>query len=92
MEDLMTRILQVARSRKAARVTTVRVRLGVLSHMTPRHFEEHFVDASRGTIAEGAAVVATEIPETGDPLARDIVLDSIDVLDGIDGIDVEPGA
>ena len=32
--------------------------LGPLSHFTPAHFREHFADAARGTIAEGAEVDA----------------------------------
>ena len=42
----------------ATRVTRRRVRLGALSHFTPEHFREHFDDASRGTVAEGAVVDA----------------------------------
>jgi hydrogenase nickel incorporation protein HypA/HybF len=34
------------------------VRLGALSHFTAGHFREHFEDASRGTVAEGALVDA----------------------------------
>ena len=49
---------EVARADGAARVTRVSVRLGALSHFTPEHFREHFVDASSGTIAEGAQVDA----------------------------------
>ena len=41
-----------------SRVTRIRVRLGALSHFTPAHFREHFEDASRGTLAEGAEVEA----------------------------------
>ena len=41
-----------------APITRIDVRLGALSHFTPDHFREHFVDASLGTLAEGAAVHA----------------------------------
>ena len=49
-----------------------------MSHMTPDHFVEHFVDATRGTVAEGARCDVEEIDEH-DPLAQSIVLESIDV-------------
>ena len=52
------------------RVTRIRVRLGALSHFTPEHFREHFEDAARGTLAEGAEVVRWDYSEaawTGPP-------------------------
>ena len=58
MRDVMTRVEEVARAEGATRVTRVAVRLGALSHFTPAHFREHFEDAARGTLAEGAAVDA----------------------------------
>ena len=79
MRDVMARIEDVARAEGAARVTRLSVRLGALSHFTPDHFREHFADASRGTLAEGAAVDA-EVD--GDPTAdraRDVVLESVEV-------------
>ena len=42
MKSLMRQILATAATEKAKRVTAVSVRLGVLSHMTPGHFGEHF--------------------------------------------------
>ena len=58
----------------AARITRVTVRLGALSHFTPEHFREHFEDASRGTVAEGAAVDAV----TADELTG-VVIESVEV-------------
>lgn len=79
MADLMREIEAVARADGAGRVTRVAVRLGALSHFTPEHFREHFVDASRGTIAEGAAVDAVLEDELNDPRAGGVVLESIEV-------------
>jgi hydrogenase nickel incorporation protein HypA/HybF len=59
MDDVMRNIESVARANGARRVTRVVVRLGTLSHFTPEHFQEHFVDASLGTVAEGAEIEAT---------------------------------
>lgn len=79
MNDLMREIESVARADRASRVTLVRVRLGALSHFTPEHFREHFVDASRGTLAEGAAVEATLEEDLDDAHAAGVLLESVEV-------------
>ena len=79
MNDLMNKILTLASEQKAKKVTKVSVRLGALSHMSPSHFKEHFEIAAKGTLAEGAEIVAEEIEEIEDPHVLDIVLKSIDV-------------
>jgi hydrogenase nickel incorporation protein HypA/HybF len=58
MRDVIRRIEAVASAEGASRVTRVDVRLGALSHFTVEHFRAHFVDASCGTVAEGAVVDA----------------------------------
>ena len=79
MQDVMRKLDEVARADGAARVTRVEVRLGALSHFTPEHFREHFVDASRGTVAEGAEVDAVVDTDVTDPRARDVVLETVEV-------------
>ncbi len=67
MQDVMRKIEEVALFDGATRVTRVRVRLGGRSPISrPTISGEHFADASRGTIAEGAlvdAVVEGDIAE-----------------------------
>ena len=70
MDDLMRKIESVARENGAVRVVRITVRLGALSHFTPEHFREHFVDASRGTLAEGAEVDAVLEEDVHAPNAR----------------------
>ena len=77
MDDLMRAILEVAESEGSARVVRIRVRLGALSHFTPEHFREHFVDASLGTAAEGAEVEATLDPDPTTEGAQGVVLESV---------------
>jgi hydrogenase nickel incorporation protein HypA/HybF len=60
-------------------VTRVVVQLGALSHFTPEHFREHFVDASRGTVAQGAEVVATLNDDISAPHANDVLLESVEL-------------
>jgi hydrogenase nickel incorporation protein HypA/HybF len=79
MSDLMREIEAVARADGADRVTRVSVRLGALSHFTPEHFREHFADASRGTLAEGAVVDAVLADDLDDPRAGGVVLVSLEV-------------
>ncbi len=79
MRDVVARVEAVAREEGASHVTLVRVRLGALSHFTPEHFREHFEDAARGTVADGATVEATLEADIADPLAADVVLESVEV-------------
>ena len=79
MDDLMREIEAQAEAEGAVRVTRIRVRLGALSHFTPDHFREHFEDASRGTVAEGAEVEAELGTDPTEPAAQGVVLESIDV-------------
>ena len=79
MQDLMREIEAVARADGATRVTKIEVRLGALSHFTPEHFREHFVDASRGTLAEGAEVDADPRDEHRRSEGGGVVLESVEV-------------
>jgi hydrogenase nickel incorporation protein HypA/HybF len=79
MRDLIRQVVGVADSEGAAAVTRVSVRLGALSHFTPEHFEQHFRDSARGTIADGAVVDAILETSTTDPNAQDVVLESVEV-------------
>jgi hydrogenase nickel incorporation protein HypA/HybF len=79
MIDVMRKIEEVATTRAATRVCRIGVRLGPLSHFTVEHFREHFADASRGTIAEGAEVDAVLDDEITGAHARDVVLEAVEI-------------
>jgi hydrogenase nickel incorporation protein HypA/HybF len=79
MDDLVRKIESQARAEGATRVARIKVRLGALSHFTPGHFLEHFEDASRGTLAEGAEVDAELSADPTEEGAQGVVLESIDV-------------
>ena len=81
MDDLMAKILAVSEAEGGVRVTRVTVWLGALSHFTPEHFREHFDDAARGTLAEGAQVEATLDGDISDTRAQGVVLESVVVTD-----------
>ncbi|KAA0230849.1 hydrogenase maturation nickel metallochaperone HypA [candidate division KSB1 bacterium] len=79
MADLMRKIESVARVPHARRVLGVKVKLGALSHMSPDHFREHFVHASRGTIAENAHLDIEVSNDFTDSHAQEIILESVEV-------------
>jgi hydrogenase nickel incorporation protein HypA/HybF len=79
MNDLMRKLEAEAEAEGGRRVTRIRVRLGALSHFTEAHFREHFEDAARGTLAEGAAVEAELSTDPTEPEAQGVVLESIDL-------------
>jgi hydrogenase nickel incorporation protein HypA/HybF len=78
LADVVREIEAVAAREGATGVRAVHVRVGPMSHMTPAHFREHFVDATRGTIAEGAACNVDTI-DPRDELAQSIVLESVEL-------------
>jgi hydrogenase nickel incorporation protein HypA/HybF len=79
IRDVMSRIDEIARAEGATRVTKIQLRLGALSHITPAHFCEHFEDAARGTVAEGAKVDAEVVGDMTHARARDVVLESVEI-------------
>jgi hydrogenase nickel incorporation protein HypA/HybF len=79
MDDLVRKVLAVAEAERATSVTRIRVRLGALSHFTPEHFLEHWVDATRGTLAENAEVDARLDDDLAGDAAQGVVLESVEV-------------
>lgn len=79
MTDLMRKIDAIVREHRAGRVVGVRVQLGALSHMSADHFTEHFVEAARGTPAEGARLDIHVDDDTSDPHAQDILLKDVEI-------------
>jgi hydrogenase nickel incorporation protein HypA/HybF len=81
LRDILSKIESVARQNEVERVLKVRVRLGALSHISPEHFREHFEAAVPGTAAEGAELEVEVLSDIHDPLAQEIVLDSVELPD-----------
>jgi hydrogenase nickel incorporation protein HypA/HybF len=79
MKDLLRKLEAEAGAGGGRRVTGIRVRLGALSHFSDAHFREHFEDAARGTVAEGAAVETELRTDPTEPGAQGIVLESIEL-------------
>lgn len=79
MQDLLRKILNVARAQKASRVVAVHVRLGALCHMDANHFRYHFEHAAAGTAAQGAAIHARLDSDIQAPTAAEVFLESVEV-------------
>ncbi len=81
IQDLLHKIEKIVAENGGGRVVGVRVKLGALSHMSAEHFREHFEQASRGTLAAGAALYAEELKDIHDPRAQDILLESVELAE-----------
>ena len=79
LHELVQAVAAVARRDGATRVVGVTVRLGLSSVLSIEHIREGFADAARGTIAEGARLVITQVGEEAGPIGRGEVLDSIEI-------------
>jgi hydrogenase nickel incorporation protein HypA/HybF len=82
IRDLVAKVLAVVEENDASRVVRIRVRLGALSHFTPEHFEEHWIDAAAGTIAEGCTVESELSEDIHDPNAQGVVLEDVEIALG----------
>lgn len=79
MNDLMAKILTIAKENSATKVVGVDVWLGALSHMSPSHFKEHYDESSKDTIAEGAKLKCEVSDDINHPNAQDILLKNVEV-------------
>ncbi len=79
MQGFMQQLQTLAQQNQAERVTAVRVKVGALTHFSAEHFLEHFEEAAKGTLAEGATVDVELLEDIDDPRAQDIVLDEFDI-------------
>ena len=79
ISNLLNKIETIAQEQQAPHVSRATVRLGALSHISVDHFHEHFVEGTKGTIAEGAQLDIEVSDDINDPNAQDILLLSVDV-------------
>lgn len=81
INDLIHQVETVRKSEKANKVTAVKVKLGALSQFSEEHFREHFNIASAGTAVEGADLIVDLADDIHDPLAQEVIIESIDLQD-----------
>ncbi len=81
LKDLLNKIRTIAEDNNSDKVVGVNVKLGALAHISPDHFREHFEQAVKGTIAEGAKLEVESLTDMSDPHAQEIILDSVEVAE-----------
>lgn len=79
MADLLKKIETIANENDADKVTQVAVKIGAMAHISADHFREHFVEGTKGSMAEGAALTVEMDDDPEADTAQDILLVSIDV-------------
>lgn len=79
MRGLMRQIETLADREGASAVTSIRLRLGALSHFSPEHFRRHFEQVAPGTCAEGATLEIATCDDIDDPHAQHVLIESVEV-------------
>jgi hydrogenase nickel incorporation protein HypA/HybF len=79
LKGLMAKIKSIAEEHNTDKITGVKVRLGALAHISADHFREHFEEAVKGTVADGARLDVETMTDIHDPQAQDIILESVDL-------------
>ena len=77
--DLVRQVQNAAQAEGVVKVLAVRLKTGRLSHISEEHLREHFAQAARGTVAQGARLVMVPMNEGIGPEAQSLVLDSLEV-------------
>ena len=81
IKDLIHKITTIAHEQQASKVLSVTIKLGALSHISPDHFREHFVHASRGTISEGSQLNIEFMTDVTDPQSQEVLIKNIEIID-----------
>ncbi|OUC14029.1 MAG: hydrogenase nickel incorporation protein HypA [Alkalinema sp. CACIAM 70d] len=79
LKNLIETIHAIVMEQQGIRATSIKVQIGALSHLTPEHFRSHFHQAAQGTVAENARLEITALDNIKDPLAQEILLESVEV-------------
>ncbi len=79
MKRLLEAIETVAKENQARRVTKVYVTIGALANITPEHLREHFEIAVKGTLVEGAQLIARVSEEVRDSSALGVQLERVEL-------------
>lgn len=79
VRDVVQRMIDVAQSNGARRVTRAKLWLGALSHLSAEYFREHFAVEARDTPAAGADLEIEVSADLEDPDAQQVRLQSIDL-------------
>ncbi len=79
VRDVVGRINQLANAASVHRIVAAKVWLGALSHLSAKHFRDHFAIAAAGTPAAAAALEIEISDDPHDPNAQHLRLESIEL-------------
>jgi hydrogenase nickel incorporation protein HypA/HybF len=79
VRDVVQRMVELAQSCGARRVTRAKLWLGALSHLSAEHFREHFAVETRDTVAAAAVLEIEVSDDPNDPHAQHVRLESVDL-------------
>jgi hydrogenase nickel incorporation protein HypA/HybF len=81
MSDLGRKLETIAREHHAGHIVAVHLQVGALLPISAEHLREHFAQAMRGTLAEGARLDIDMRNEVNGPRAQAIQIEAIEVED-----------
>jgi hydrogenase nickel incorporation protein HypA/HybF len=79
VRELVAKVNAIAEAEGATSVSAVAVKVGDFSHVSADHLREHFAHEAAGTISEGARLDVEPVGGMDNPLALEIVLESIEI-------------
>ncbi len=77
IKNLLEKLNSIAEENKGSLITEVSIKLGALSHISEEHFKEHYLEWIKGNPAENAVLKIETSGDYKDPMAQDIVLESV---------------
>lgn len=77
--DLRGKLLEIGSDHPGELILRVRVQVGALSHVSPSAVAGAWAEITRGTPAEGAALITQELSDPYGPGADLVVLSSVDL-------------
>ncbi|MGB3641805.1 MAG: hydrogenase/urease maturation nickel metallochaperone HypA [Rivularia sp. (in: cyanobacteria)] len=79
INDLIQKVNSIILEQDGKRAVAIKVKLGALSHISSEHLKEHFEIASKHTLAEDAKLECEVSKDVSDPLAQEILLESLEI-------------
>lgn len=78
-KDILNKIEMLSRENDGKKIVKMKVVLGVHSHLSAPHFQDHFDSFSLGTAAEGAKLEIVEDKDENAPHAQGVILESVEM-------------
>lgn len=79
MKNLTNKLICLSKEHNGAKILSIKVRLGALSHMSPEHFLEHLSEFSSGSCFEKAKFEFIAETDIHDPQATGVYIESVEI-------------